>query len=564
MINYETDMPTLKFNTLKFSIFILFFICIQIDSFGMTLSELVDQTILQAKKTDCSSQKSLEALQRIVCNKKIVIGVRSDYRSMSVRDGAEFIGYEADLANLISKRLGVQTSFVVVNPADRIEKLVKGEIDLVLATMSHTAARDNIIYFILPHYYSSPSSVFGPSRIQVSNLDDLRSQTVCVPLNTFFSTVLAENKIRMMIYDKADRLIDAVRQGRCSFVAHDRAFLRATFQSKHTPPDLKDLVTEKMSFLDVPTGMGVKKQDKSLGIAIGQIVAELHQSGILVESARKHDVAPEYLEKQNQLWNSLQCSPNGEGLPIGCLGSAADISDKPTLIANEVKDFESWLNKSLGINFSMPMLTGQIALKLFLTGIGVSIIVCVGGIALTLFFALIFFSLMRSTNRLQASLSYGITLALQNTPIILLFVVFAILLNIFGSFGPVQTILMSAFVLGLSNGSNAAIAMRDTLAALPDPASNTIKRIFSLTLVQIKSCLINAAKGSPVASFVGTPELLSVMTNITAFTGTRTSSYVFMAIFYLMIIQVITFISNKLFNYFLSSTASVSNDRAYQ
>jgi len=533
----------------------------QSSSFARSLTDLLDETIVQAKQADCSTPNSLDALQQIVCNKKIIIGVRSDYRSMSVREGVDYVGYEADLAKLVAKRLGVQPSFVMVTPATRIEKLLNKEIDLVLATMSHTLARDKIVTFIKPHYYSSPSSVFGPSQIKVSNLNDLRTHTVCVPLNTFFSSVLAENNIRMMIYDKADRLVDAVRQGNCKFVAHDRAFLRATFQSKHTPPELENLVTEKMSFLDVPTGMGVKNEDKKLGLAIGQIVAELHQSGALVEIARKHDVNPEYLEKQQQLWSSQQCSPTADGLPLECLGSAADLSDKSTLLSQEVKSFEAWLNKSLGIDFSMPMLTGKIALKLFLSGIETSIIICFGGIALTLIFSVFFISLMRSTNRLQSSLSYGLALIFQNTPIILLFVVAAILLNQIGSFTPVQTVFMSIFVIGISNGSNAAIAMRDTLAALPDAPSETLKHVFSLTFVQVRNCLINAAKGSPIASFVGTPELLSMMINITAFTGTRASSYLFMAIFYLLSIQLVTYLSNAAFKYFTNPIENISNKK---
>lgn len=556
-------MKNTKFNIIKFTFLFINLIILQFDCMGMSLTELVNQTVLQAKQADCSSPQSLESLEKIVCNKKIVIGVRSDYRSMSVTNGLEFVGYEADLAKLVAQRLGVQPSFVVVTPATRIEKLLNGEIDLVLSTMSHTVARDKIIYFIKPHYYSSPASVFGPSRIPISNLNELRSHSVCVPLNTFFSTVLAENSIRMMIFDKADRLVDAVRQGNCTFVAHDQAFLRATFQSSHTPPELKNLVTEKMSFLDVPTGMGVKNENKSLGIAIGQIVAELHQSGALVESGRKNDINPEYLEKQNKLWNSEQCEPTTDGLPIICLGSAADLSDKPTLLSNDIKRFESWLSKSHGIEFSMPMLTGQIALKLFLSGLGFSVVICFGAVIFTLIFAAIFFVLMRTNNRFQANISYGLTLVFQNTPIILLFVVAAIVLSLIGSFTPVQTVLMSILVIGISNGSNAAVAMRDTLLALPDKANENLKSVFSSTFVQVRSCLINAAKGSPVASFVGTPELLSVMINITAFTGTRASSYVFMAIFYLLSIQLVMFLSNKVFTYFSNPIVNVTDKRVH-
>ncbi len=126
------------------------------------------------------------------------------------------------------------------------------------------------------------------------------------------------------------------------------------------------------------------------------------------------------------------------------------------------------------------------------------------------------------------------TLLFQNMPIILLFVVAAVLLNRFGSFTPVQTIVMAILVIGISNGANAAEAMRDALLSRPEPTAESLKSIFSVTFIQVRNCLINAAKGTPLASFVGTPELLSVMINITAFTGTRTSTYVFMAVFYLL------------------------------
>ena len=530
---------------------LLSFVCALSVSSASTLTELLDQTISQAKQADCSAQKTLDALQRILCNKKIQIGVRSDYRSMSVREGADFVGFEADLAKLVARRLGVEPRLVAVNAGNRIEKLLNGEIDLILAAMSHTVARDKIVTFIKPHYYSSPSSVFGPVRLPVSVLTDLRTQTVCVPLNTFFSTVLAENNIRMMIYHRADRLVDAVRQGNCLFVAHDQTFLRATFESKHTSADLKNIVTEKMSFLDVPMGMGVKNEDKTLGIVMGQIVAELHQSGVLVENARTHDINPAFLEKQHTLWRSSQCAPTAEGLPAQCLDDAANLSDEASAMADSVKRIEAWLTQTLGIEFSMPMLTGQIALKFFLSGLINSIVILAGGIIAVLLFTVLLFTLMRSTNRVCAAGSYGATLLFQNTPIILLFVVAAVLLNRFGSFTPAQTIVMAILVIGISNGANAAVAMRDALFTRPEPANETLKSIFSLTFIQVRNCLINAAKGTPIASFVGTPELLSVMVNITAFTSTRTSTYVFMAVFYLLTIQLVMYLSNKAFEYFL-------------
>ena len=120
---------------------------------------------------------------------------------------------------------------------------------------------------------------------------------------------------------------------------------------------------------------------------------------------------------------------------------------------------------------------------------------------------------------------------------------------------------MSIIVIGLSNGANAAVAMKDTLDIRNDSASLSLKAIVVASFVQIRACLVNAAKGSPVASFVGTPELLSVMTNITAFTGTRSSTYFFMIIFYLISVQLVVVVCNRILTNMTLTVDNTSNGK---
>lgn len=548
-------MSSQPFNLVGYVFSLILFLCTASASCAVTITELLNQTLAEALPANCSEPRPLDTLQKILCEKRINIGVRSDYPSMSVRDGNAYIGYEADLTKLIAKRLGVEVRETVVTPGTRIEKLLKGEVDLILATMSHTTARDKIVTFITPHYHSSPSSIFGTALIPVSVLTDLHTQTICVPLGTFFTAILAENNIRMIIYDKPDRLVDAVLQGSCRFIAHDQTFLNATFASKYSSPLLKDIVVEKIAFLDVPTGMGVRNDDISLAVAIGQIMAELHQSGVLIQTALKHDVNPSFLEKQQKLWNTPACAPVADGLPIECLGKPANLSDRASVIANFVKKLEESLDELFGIEFSMPMLSGQIALKFFLSGLENSLIICAGGFVAVLLFAMLFFSLVRSTNGLVRNGSLGVILVFQNTPLILLFVLGAICLSAIGAFSPAKTIFMSIIVIGLSNGANASMAMRDVLRSGLGGADASLKAVFIASRIQIRGCLVNAARGSPVASFVGTPELLSVMVNITAFTGTRASTYLFMIIFYLISIQLVFYVFGKICTYVMKSMA---------
>jgi ABC-type amino acid transport system permease subunit len=58
--------------------------------------------------------------------------------------------------------------------------------------------------------------------------------------------------------------------------------------------------------------------------------------------------------------------------------------------------------------------------------------------------------------------------------------------------------------------------------------------------------MINAAKASPIALFIGAPELLSVLTDITAFSGETVTTFFILIIFYLILIQMVITLSGRI------------------
>ena len=66
---------------------------------------------------------------------------------------------------------------------------------------------------------------------------------------------------------------------------------------------------------------------------------------------------------------------------------------------------------------------------------------------------------------------------------------------------------------------------------------------------QIVSFLINAAKGTPIASFIGAPELLSALTDITAFSSGRATTYSMLLIFYIVVVAIVVYLCGKLRTY---------------
>jgi ABC-type amino acid transport system permease subunit len=225
------------------------------------------------------------------------------------------------------------------------------------------------------------------------------------------------------------------------------------------------------------------------------------------------------------------------------LGESADVSDKPTAIATQVHLFESWLREQR-IPLKFPMLVGQNAARLFVIGILISLLLVVGSILATMSLALLFFRLLRSKYLIVRLIGQINVQFFQNSPIILLLVLGYLIVSYLTSYSPPLAVLVSVVVIGLNNGATGGSAMSELASA--SGRNQSIFAIASRTRVQLRAAMINAAKASPVAGFIGAPELLAVLTDITSFTGEYITTYLILIIFYLTLIQIIIVLSGRL------------------
>jgi len=63
---------------------------------------------------------------------------------------------------------------------------------------------------------------------------------------------------------------------------------------------------------------------------------------------------------------------------------------------------------------------------------------------------------------------------------------------------------------------------------------------------QIVAFLVNATKGTPIASFIGAPELLSTLTDITSFASGRVTTYSLLLVFYTVVVMIVVWLCGKL------------------
>lgn len=139
-------------------------------------------------------QPKIDTLGQIVQRDKLIIGVRDDTAPFGFRDkNGNLIGYDIDLAHIIAK--GVlkdekKVEFVPVTASNRIMKLNSGEVDILIATMSITEQRQQILDFSVP-YHIAGQAILTNRASKATSLKDFEGKKLII---VFGST--SENNLR--------------------------------------------------------------------------------------------------------------------------------------------------------------------------------------------------------------------------------------------------------------------------------------------------------------------------------------------------------------------------------
>ena len=121
-----------------------------------------------------------DRLQEIQDRGHVIVGVKEDYAPFGFRDSeGALLGYDVDVARGFAEAIGVDVELVPVTSANRLQKVERGEIDIVAATMGDTRSRRELVTMIEPQYYGDGANVLLRDSAKIGTWADLRGQTVC-------------------------------------------------------------------------------------------------------------------------------------------------------------------------------------------------------------------------------------------------------------------------------------------------------------------------------------------------------------------------------------------------
>lgn len=145
---------------------------------------LVTFSLLTACANDSNTNTtnaSNDTLQRVMENKKVVVGVLPDYAPWGSRNASgEFEGYDVDLAYALGEALGVEVEIVPIEAPNRVPSLVSNKVDVLIACLTPTDERAKSIDFTIPYAAAGLVPMVKADNTTIKTYKDLVGKDVAV------------------------------------------------------------------------------------------------------------------------------------------------------------------------------------------------------------------------------------------------------------------------------------------------------------------------------------------------------------------------------------------------
>lgn len=186
------------------------------------------------------------------------------------------VGYDVDFANAIAKDLGVKLKLVATNPANRIPLLQSGKVDLIIADITITPERAQVISFSIPYF------VTGQELLVPATSSDQLSAYANARIGAVKGTT-GEQELksrfpnsRVLSYDDIPLALSALRNGSVDAISQDSTILAGLLAGAPDHAKYK-ILPDQLSREEI--GIGVAKNQPALLAKVNEILLSLEKDG---------------------------------------------------------------------------------------------------------------------------------------------------------------------------------------------------------------------------------------------------------------------------------------------
>ena len=210
----------------------------------------------------------------------VTMGTEGAYPPYSfINDEGEVDGFERELGDELCRRAELECTWVTNEWDSIIPNLVEDKYDTILAGMSITDERDELIDFTQPYIPPTPSVYLALAGAG----DDAASGTVGAQVATIHADYLSESGATFVEYELAEELIEAVLSGEVDAALMDRGFAHDSIAESG---DRLAVVGPDVA-LDSGIGIGVRETDGELKDKLDRAIDSMKEDGTLNDLIRK-------------------------------------------------------------------------------------------------------------------------------------------------------------------------------------------------------------------------------------------------------------------------------------
>ena len=188
-----------------------------------------------------------------------------------INDAGEVDGFERKLGDELCARAMLTCEWVVNDWDSIIPNLVSGNYDTIIAGMSITAERDEVIDFT--QNYTQPD----PSAYMALSADvDLSSAVIAAQANTIQASFVAASGATLVEFATPEETVAAVKNGEADAVLADKAYLTPVAEG-----DADLVLLEQQELIGGGVGMGLRESDTELRDKFDAAIASMKADGSL-------------------------------------------------------------------------------------------------------------------------------------------------------------------------------------------------------------------------------------------------------------------------------------------
>ena len=214
-----------------------------------------------------------------IAQEVVRIGTEGAYPPYNfINDAGEIDGFEKELGDAICERAGLACEWVTNEWDSIIPNLVSGNYDVIMAGMSITDERDQVIDFTQPYYPPTASAYVGLSADA-----DIMGGTVSAQTATIQAGHVASSGATLLEFATPEETIAAVRNGEADAVFADYDYLLPIVEA--SGGELV-FVGDRVP-LGGGVGAGLRESDTALRDRMDAVIAEMKADGSLNELLAK-------------------------------------------------------------------------------------------------------------------------------------------------------------------------------------------------------------------------------------------------------------------------------------